>query len=136
MSAALATPPPAVWTSCPRTVIPAVTSTSAAVPTISTRSTAFPRAIGRDWVTPMADSRPCLIALIIPVAAQANTARLTSPAALAGVAIAVSASSTSWRPATETGSASVIVLVDVVPDAVVLQHESEDRGEHDRQRHD
>ena len=70
----------------------------------------FPRAIGRETATPIAASRPVRMAAIIPVAAQAKTSRLTSPAALAGVAIAVTASSTSFLPATETGSASTIVL--------------------------
>jgi hypothetical protein len=50
------------------------------------------------------------MAVIIPVAAQAKTSRLTSPAALAGVAIPVIASSTSFRPAVDTGSASTTVF--------------------------
>jgi hypothetical protein len=50
------------------------------------------------------------MAAIIPVAAQANTSRLTSPAALAGVAIAVSAVSTSRLPAADTGSASTMAF--------------------------
>jgi len=73
---------------------------------ISTRSTSLPRIIGRDSVTPIARSSPCRRAVIIPVAAHAKTIRLTSPAALAGVAMAVIASSTSFFPATDTGSAS------------------------------
>ena len=49
------------------------------------------------------------MAVIIPVAAQANTSKPISPAALAGVAIAVIASSTSFLPAADTGSTSTIV---------------------------
>ena len=48
------------------------------------------------------------MAVIIPVAAQTKTSRPTSPAALAGVAIAVIAFSTSFRPAADTGRASTI----------------------------
>ena len=62
-------------------------------------------------MAPIADSRPPRIAPIIPVAAQTNTSRLISPAALAGVAIAVTASWTSFLPAADTGRASTIVFV-------------------------
>ena len=50
------------------------------------------------------------MAVIIPLAAQANTSKLRSPAALAGVAISVTARSTSCLPAADTGSASTIVF--------------------------
>jgi hypothetical protein len=56
----------------------------------------------------MAVSSPCRIELIIPVAAQPNTSRETSPAALAGVAIELRAFSTSFLPADETGRKSTI----------------------------
>jgi hypothetical protein len=51
------------------------------------------------------------MAVIIPVAAHANTSRLTSPVALAGVAIALIAFSTSFLPATDTGTSSTIASV-------------------------
>jgi hypothetical protein len=71
----------------------------------------LPRVNGRPSVTPIARSSPRRIAPITPVAAQRKTSSEISPAALAGVAIAVMASSTSLRPPTETGRASTIVLV-------------------------
>ena len=80
------------------------------MPITSTRSTSFPRAAGRPSVTPIARSSPCRIDVITPVAAQANTRRLTRPAALTGVAIVVIASSTSFEPLAEIGSASTICL--------------------------
>ena len=63
----------------PSKVSPAVTSTSVAAPTIRTRSTSLPRAIGRDSVTCIAVSRPCRIAVIIPDAAHAKRTRLSEP---------------------------------------------------------
>ena len=82
----------------PTTVSAAVASTSTAVPTTSARSTSLPRTEGRERVTCIAASSPCRIEVIIPVAAHANSTRLTSPAALDGLAIAVIAFSTSWWP--------------------------------------
>ena len=74
------------------------------------RSTNLPRAAGRPSVTPIARSSPCRIDVITPVAAQAKTSKLMSPAALTGVAIVVIASSTSFVPLAEIGSASTICL--------------------------
>ncbi len=70
----------------------------------------MPRTVGRERVTCIAASSPKRIALIIPVEAYAKRARLTSPAALNGVAIDVRASSTSLRPPTVTGRCSTIAF--------------------------
>jgi hypothetical protein len=76
--------------------MPTEASTRTAVEATSARSTSFPRTSPRSSSTSIVRARLERIAAIIPDAAQTSTITLSSPAALAGVAMSWIALLTSW----------------------------------------
>ena len=100
----------------------------------SAKSTSFACAAGRPRSTLSAFSRPTRSEAIIPEAPQRSAIREMSPIAESGVAIP----SIELRDVLLAGLGhrqDVDELVDhVLPQAVVGEHEPEDRDEHDRQR--
>ena len=97
-------------------------------------STSLPRTAGRPRSTRIATSSPARSEAIIPVAAQPKTSRLTRPSAVAGEARFSISRVTSALPVSESGSASMISLITLAAEAVVAEHDPEDRDEHDRER--